>query len=902
MHCESTLPASRRSLRPLISAIATFAAAALIVVPAPAVEHAQICRYCRHLAAVNETATPLAVRRYAPDRQVDVLHIKLDVTPDFEQETVSGTATLRFAPISEPLSSLLLDAVNLDVRKVRSSHKVRDWSTGSENLTVVFDAAVPIGQEAWVEVDYSAEPVEGLYFRTPAKGFPPEDIHVWTQGEPHEARHWFPCFDYPNERSTTEIICHVPREMTVVSNGKLIGEQTDKEGKLKGVHWRQDKPHVSYLICFVAGRLEKLEGKHGNTPLAFYTQPSKAKHAASAFADTADIMDFFEREIGRPFPWDKYDQCTIADFMWGGMENTTLTTLNQRTIHAPEVENVVAEHTRSLNAHEMAHQWFGNYVTCKDWSHLWLNEGFATYYAHLYEAHKFGRDELLYGLYTDARDAIFLPENLKNRQPIVDRIYEHPIEQFDFRNYPKASWVLHMLRSQLGEKLYREAIQTYLKRYALGAVETQNLQSVFEELSGRSLDKFFDQWLHHGGLPELKVTYQWHAQDKLAQVTIEQNQQTGDDVLLFEFPTKLRFIVNGKTIDEPIEVKKKQQDYFVRLPAEPQVVRLDPEYTVLAVVDFPLPDKMLLAQLQLKYDIIGRLLACDALAKRPAKASVAALKEVLASDNHHGVRRSAAEALANIGTKESVEALIDSVSQSDARVRLAVVTELSTCYRDAARQKLAAIVASEKNPAIVAAAVTGLGKYQEDESKSAIKKALADDSFNHEPTAAALMAIRDLGDAELAPAVMQTIKDRGSEIDSRVVAEGMVTLARISQRGRRQREAYDFLTDYLDHPRESLRVGAIRALGELRDARARPLLERARDGAINSNLAPVVKAAIGELDKAPQAPAEVSQLRSELRELRANQEKLQKLLEALESKSQAGNAKAKVDAKAGGEQ
>jgi HEAT repeat protein len=193
-----------------------------------------------------------------------------------------------------------------------------------------------------------------------------------------------------------------------------------------------------------------------------------------------------------------------------------------------------------------------------------------------------------------------------------------------------------------------------------------------------------------------------------------------------------------------------------------------------------------------------------------------------------------------------------------------------------------------------------LGKYQEDETKEAITKALADRSFNHEPTAAAFMAIRDLGDGELAPAVMQTIKDRSSEIDSRVVAEGMVTLAKISQRGRRQREAYDFLTDYLDHPRESLRTGAIRALGELHDARARPLLERFRDGAISSAMTPVVKAAISELEKgAPLAPAEVSQLRGELRELRANQEKLQKLIEALESKSQTG--KAKVGAKAGDE-
>jgi aminopeptidase N len=712
---------------------------------------------------------------------------------------------------------------------------------------------------------------------------------VWTQGETHEARHWFPCFDYPNERSTTEVIVHVPRDMTVVSNGKLIGEKDDQGGKLKRVHWRQDKPHASYLLCFVAGNLEKLEDKHGDTPLGFYTQPSKAKHAQSAFGDTKDIMEFYEQEIGVPFPWDKYDQCTIADFMWGGMENTSLTTLTQRTIHAPEVENLGDYRSRSLNAHEMAHQWFGDYVTCKDWSHLWLNEGFATFYAHMYEGHKFGRDEMLYGLYMDAKDEICLPENLKNHDPIVDRVYESPSEQFDFRNYPKASWVLHMLRSQLGPKLYREVIHTYLQRYALGPVETENLHGVLEELSGKSLDQFFDQWLYHGGLPELKVTYRWLAKEKLAQVTVEQTQETGDDVLLFEFPTKLRFIVDGKTIDEAVEVKKKSQDFFVRLPAEPQVVRFDPEYSVLAVVDFDLSDKMLRAQLKQEKDLIGRLLACDALAKRDTKASVAALEEALQHDAHYGVRRNAAAALAKIGTKEAVEALAGSLDQDDARVRLAVATNLASCYRDVVEDKLLSLVDSEENPVVLAAAVRGLGKFQSEKSKQAVVKALADQSFNHEVAAAAFAAIRDLGDASLAPALMKTIKEREQEIDARDLAEGMVTLAKISQRGRRQRAAFDFLKDYLDHPREVLQMTAIRALGELHDPRARTLIEPFGGEAMGARKAPTVKAAIAELEKAaPLAPTEVKELRGEVRKLREQQEKLQKALDDLKGKSASG--------------
>jgi aminopeptidase N len=887
-------------LRPhCLAVFAAVAALASSLPSASAVEHAEVCRYCRHagLHAAPEHPDPKrGERKYAPDRQVDVKHIKLDVTPDFDNRTVSGTATLRFVPIAEPVSSLRLDAVNLDVRDVRSKEKIRDWSAGRKELTVVFDPPLPVGEEASIEVEYSAEPNEGLYFRTPEMGLPEEDVHVWTQGETHEARHWFPSFDYPNERSSTEIICHVPKEMTVVSNGRLVKETED--GDMKTVHWLQEKPHVSYLICFVAGKLEKIESSHGDVPLGFYSQPSKAKHAAEAFEDTADIMAFFDEEIGVPYPWEKYDQATITDFTWGGMENTTITTLTQRTLHSPEVENVQDYRTRTLNAHEMAHQWFGDYVTCKDWSHLWLNEGFATYYAHLYEGHKFGRDALLYGLYIDARDEIFLDENKNDKRPIVYREYESEREQFDFRNYPKASWVLHMLRSQLGEEMYREAIHTYLERHALSEVETEDLREVFEELSGKPLDRFFDQWLYHGGQPELKVTYRWRGKEQLAQVTVEQTQETGDDVLLFEFPTKLRFVVDGEIIDEAVEIKERKHDFFVRLPAEPQVVRFDPDYSVLAKVDFKLSDALLKAQLKDKSDAMGRVLACEGLAERKTKSSVAALSEALQEDSFFGVREAAALALRKIGTEEAVAALAAGCDQDDARVRLRVVDELGKCYRDEAHDKLLDIAAKEKNPAVRAAAIRGLGKYQGEKTVAAVREALESKSFNNEPVLAAFMAIRDLGDRSLAADLMNTLSEREQELDPRDFTEGMITLAQVSQRGRGRNRAFEFLKGYLDHPRIPLRTAAVRALGELGDARARPLLEAYAADA-SARVAPTAKAALEQLTKtAPLAPTEVSELRRELRELRDSQDKLQKAVDDLKSKSAAKPAKASSDAEA----
>lgn len=893
MNCDHSLPPLRRLLPRLAVMLSCLAGLALTTTPSVALEHAEVCRYCRAAATLADAGNGKSkVRRYAPDRQVDVQHIKLDVTPDFAHESVAGTATLKFAPIAKPLQSLRLDGINLRVKDVRSSHKVRDWSAGSEDVTIVFDEPIPVDEEAFVEIDYSAEPIEGLYFRTEAMGLKPGDVHCWTQGETHEARHWIPCFDYPNERATTEVICHVPADMTVVSNGKLVDETTSDDGKTKTFHWRQDKPHVSYLICFVAGHLEKIEGKHRDVPLAFYTQPSRAEYAENAFRDTADIMAFFEKEIGVDFPWDKYDQATIADFMWGGMENTTITTLTQQSIYEHKSDDYRAARTRSLNAHEMAHQWFGDYVTCKDWSHLWLNESFATFYANLYEGHKFGRDALLYGLYLDARDEVLLPENANDLRPIVYREYDHPQEQFDFRNYPKGGWVLHMLRSLVGDELYRQAIHTYLQRHALSEVETEDLREIFEELSGRSLDQFFDQWIYHGGQPELTVKYEWDAERRLAHVSIEQTQATGDDVLLFQFPTKLRFVVDGKTIDESVDVTQKKQDFYVKLPGKPEIVRFDPEYTLLAKIKFEKSDALLEADLKNENDMMGRVLACEALAARRTGSAVAALKHALQHDKFFGVRQSAARALRQICSDEAVAALVGATDQDDVRARRTVVEELGKCYHDDARAKLLEIAADDDELAsVAAAAIRALGRSSSKEARQAILGALESESFNNERVVAAFGAIRDLNDPTLAPALIKGIRRHVNDVDSREIGDGLMTLAMISPKGKRQARTFEFLADYLDSPREPLRLAAINALGQLHDGRARALLEPfTAEGQIDRSIAAAKRALATLDDRADFVPDEVSELRREVRELRASQTELKDSLDELQGKAKAGKS------------
>ncbi|SVE55942.1 uncharacterized protein METZ01_LOCUS508796, partial [marine metagenome] len=230
-----------------------------------------------------------------------------------------------------------------------------------------------------------------------------------------------------------------------------------------------------------------------------------------------------------------------------------------------ETENIRS--SQGLVAHELAHQWFGDLVTCKDWSHIWLNEGFATYYTHLFAGHKDGRDEMLYGLH---RDLNRIAGRSNDTTPMVNRKYEKPSDMFrkyGYMSYSKGSWVLHMLRSQLGPDLFRKAIKTYLERHRHGNVVTENLRAAIEEVSGNSFDRFFDQYVFHAHHPEFKIDYSWDQKAKLAKVSVKQEQKVDDNVMLFQLSLPVSFRVGEQSITRTMPISKVSEDFYFALPA-----------------------------------------------------------------------------------------------------------------------------------------------------------------------------------------------------------------------------------------------------------------------------------------------------------------------------------------------
>ena len=840
------------------------------------------CAHALRLAAAPELA---ATRKYAPDRWVDIQHVLIDVTPDFKARTIAAQTTLRFQPIAKPLRELKLDAVDLRITQVESTAPIRGWQNTDRHLIVTFNADLPPSAEVSLTVRYTAEPTDGLYFRTPEMGYPAGDTHLFTQGEPISQRHWFPCFDAPNEKFTSETICRVPEGMTVVSNGRLVSQEKDPSTALTAFRWLQDKPHVNYLIALVAGKFEKLEARHRDLELTFLTPPSEFRWASSSFADTPAIMAYLEQEIGVPYPWAKYAQACVHDFVAGGMENTSLTILTLGTLFPPETGNIRS--SQGLVAHEMVHQWFGDLVTCKDWSHLWLNEGFATYYEALFEGHKNGRDHLLYNLWEKAQSVLSV-EN--DTTPIVWRDFGHPDEQFSFRAYPKGAWVLHMLRSQLGEDLFRRCVKTWLERHAYGVVVTEDLNSVMEELSGQSFDPFFDQWVYHAGVPEMEVTYAWDEQTRLARLSVKQTHNVSDKVRLFQFPLPVRFTTSSGVVDRTLRIAAKAEDFYVALPSKPTLLRVDPDYTVLAKMKVELPNDLLHAQLEDPSDALGRLLAVTTLSGRKDQDTIDRLKKRLNEDAFHGVRIEASKALRAAHTDEALEALLASTRQPDDRVRQQVHEDLGAFYRESVLQATQAALDGERNPDVQAPLIRALSAHASPETKAILLRLLRTESFHNEVAEAAIDAMRGQDDPAYIPPLLDTLRTREAAFTTYGFEKALKALAWLARHEENRDAVREFLASKLNHLKPSVRKNAIEALGTLGDPKALAKIETFTRGAKDSPERKAAETAVSSLRASKRPSENLQDLRNEVlamqkenRELKKDFESLRKKLEELQA-------------------
>jgi aminopeptidase N len=487
----------------------------------------------------------------------------LKVGFDFEEKTLIGNATLTIKPNKLiTLDSIILDAKNMEISKVSIGNEILAFRQEKQLLIITLNKPLDNEQSADISINYVANPgvnkqkgsssirdAKGLYFINPLGIDSFKPTQIWTQGETESNSCWFPTIDKPNAKSTFTIEITVPNKFTTLSNGTLI--KTINNGSTKTDIWQQNLPMSNYLVMMAIGEYYKENDFLNKLPVDYYVEPQYKSTAKAIFNNTPQMIDFFGKKLGVPFPWDKYAQVTARDYVSGAMENTSASLFGE-FVQKDEHE-IVDDNNDGIVAHELFHQWFGDLITCESWSNLFVNEGFASYGEYLWNEYKYGKDEADRGAYYDL--VRYYSYAKTNDHPIVRFYYNDKEDMFNTITYRKGARVLHLLRHELGDNIFFEGLKHFLTTHAYKAAEVHDLRISMEYVSGKDLNPFFNQWLYKGGYPTTTIDYLQIGNQ--LQITINQNNDSG-----YIFTQPITFKVLGKQSMEYKTIVKKASQTF----------------------------------------------------------------------------------------------------------------------------------------------------------------------------------------------------------------------------------------------------------------------------------------------------------------------------------------------------
>ncbi len=695
-------------------------------------------------------ARPGTPRQTERIRFFDVKHIKAALTIDTTKREVRGVVTHTVTPLHPFLTQIEIDCgPRLKVTKVTAGPKPADcaFTIKDDKLKITLDRAYNQGEPLELAITYSGSPERGLYFVYPEAAYPDKSLSFWTQGEAEDTHHWLPCYDYPNERATSEMIITAEKPLFVLSNGILI--ETKENGGSKTYRWRMDADHASYLISLAAADFAVFHDRLGNLPLDYYV----AKHVDEATArrlmgKTPRMVRFFAEVTGQPYPYAKYAQVCVPDFLAGGMENITATTLTDTALR-DEIEALEGDGD-GLIAHELAHQWFGDLVTCKDWSHLWLNEGFASYFDALFAENDRGEDAFRLAMHGALEG--YLASDHSYRRPIVEARYTSSESMFDGVTYAKGACVLHALRGLLGTEAWWKGIRHYVAAHKFEVVETDDFRKAMEAASGKKLGWFFDQWAYKGGHPELKVRWRFEDADKTVRVQVRQTQKLDDQTPLFRLPTTLEITEDvGKTRVVPVVIDGASQEYVIPCASRPRMVQIDPEGWLIKELDFEKTSQENRFQLEHTACVLARLDAARALIQKArtdpqaAQALASAWKREKAAE----AKRQMVELLCN-GDETFRAALLEAGRASEPRVRVAAIGGLVRLKHEKAAE--AVLRAAWANPREAYGArreaIRGLVGWKVKDSDALLADGLKISGAHHTLAATALELLLEKSGAE----------------------------------------------------------------------------------------------------------------------------------------------------------
>jgi aminopeptidase N len=836
---------------------------------------------------------------YNPDRPGQVEHISLDLTLDIPDRSFHGTCAIRLNPVRSAIESFTLDAVNLDIQAVAIDGTAHEFNYDGELLHIPVKVEIVAGKVVNLTIEYGVKnPQRGLYFIQPDEHYPDKPTQVWTQGEDEDSRFWFPCFDYPGQLATSAIRVQVPKDFIAVSNGELV-EQT-AFGDDKVYQWMQKEIHPTYLMTLAVGRFSEIADTWNGKPVTYYVEKGREDQAILSMGKTPKAIEFFSEKFGYPYPFPKYAQVCVDDFIFGGMENTSATLLTDRCL-LDERAALDNYNTESLVVHELAHQWFGDLIVIKHWSHAWIKEGMATYSEVLWTEFEYDKDEAAYYLLGEARN--YLAEDSgRYRRPIVTNIYREAIELYDRHLYEKGGCVYHMIRTELGDELFDKFVRTFVNDNAHKTVETIDLLRAIDKATGRNLAFLFDQYVYRGGHPDYKVAYSWDGDSNLAKLTVTQTQAKDgvhtldNDLFDLKIPIGFGYIKDGVADVKvtKIRVYEKEQVLYFPLETKPDFISFDVGNNYLKTVslEYPLPE--LKAQLKSDPDPISRIYAAEAIAKKGSLEAVKALADCLATERFWAVRLEAAKQLATIKLDQAITALVAKIDDEDHFVRRAIVEELAELKTPETYTAIKQIVeAGDASYYVEAAACRSLGnmttaslKDKQEEVIGILTTVLNTRSgWNEVVRGGAIGGLSKMTDSPTAlNTVLEYVKP-GVPQSLRLTA--IRALGAISQ-GQSEANLTIILDRLSELSRESFfltQVAVVGALSQMETAKAIGVLQSLATHSPDGRVKRIADEGVQKVQQKIGTDKGMKQLREELEEVKKANQDLKSRLETLEAKS-----------------
>ena len=831
--------------------------------------------------------------RFAPDTPFVSEATRLDLHLDVKQERAWGTTAHTCRVQARDLREVRFNARGLEIGRVSvDGQAVRHENTG-EALVITLPKARKAGETFRVVIAHSViRPPAGLYFTGPDKAYPKRFHTVWSQGQDEDSRYYFPCLDQPNYKQKTETVLYVPKGWFALSNGDLVKHQRNATATEDLWHYALDLPYSTYLFSVVAGDFVAHKETWKEVDVRWFVQRGREKEGRNSFGRTADMMHCFSQFTGVKYPYKQYSQIAVPDFVFGGMENFTVTTQTDVTLHDDRAHLDFS--SDDLVAHELAHSWFGDLVTCRSWAHAWLHESFATYLEAVYKREALGKEEHDYHLLQDAE--AYFAEDRRYSRPLVTNRYEMPIDLFDAHLYPGGAVRLRHLHALLGDDKFRSALKLYLERHRFGLVETVDLARAIQAVTGENYDWWFHQWIFSAGYPVLKVAYSWKEEERLAEITVTQTQRLDDGTRddkhkpFFRIPAKLAFVVNGRRIGFPLRIEGEETKALFRLDAKPTLVLFDPDYECpVKSVQFSKPQDLLLTQLSNADNVIQRIEAAAALTEKPNQKAIESLVRQLQRDKFWGVQVRIARALGKIGGNAARDALVSALALPHAKARRAVVEALGT-FKDDEQAGAALIRKARLGDAsyyVEAEAARALGRCRAPGGRRLLELALNKNSHGDAIRQGAYDGLTEWSDPKTFPLV-----ERGARYGAPALARA-AALRCAGELGKRHPQLRKPVLDLMGAAAEQRhnpagtfrgKMAALRALENLGDLEALPLLRRVESREADGRIVRLARNVAHAIRQGATKPQELGTFRTDLDAAVKENKALRDRLEALEQK------------------